>query len=101
MAGPSACQQLRQLLKEALQVLQDEGVVYRKVKSQDEVYNVRTIRDVSIPPVTRQLVTLVRTPAVAPSQVTARDTDLLIAVKDVIREDSRREKCKCASSCCS
>uniref|UniRef100_G3PV85 CST complex subunit STN1 n=1 Tax=Gasterosteus aculeatus aculeatus TaxID=481459 RepID=G3PV85_GASAC len=63
VAGPSACQQLRQLLKEALQVLQDEGVVYRKVKSQDEVYN-----------------------------VTARDTDLLIAVKDVIREDSRREK---------
>lgn len=101
MAGPSACQQLRQVLKEALQVLQDEGVVYRKVKSQDEVYNVRTIRDVSIPPVTPQLVTLVRTPAVAPSQVTARDTDLLIAVKDVIREDSRREKCKCASSCCS
>ncbi|XP_037328268.2 CST complex subunit STN1 isoform X2 [Pungitius pungitius] len=63
VAGPSACQQLRQLLKEALQILQDEGVVYRKVKSQDEVYN-----------------------------VTAHDTDLLIAVKDVIREDSRREK---------
>ncbi|KAL6109988.1 stn1 [Pungitius sinensis] len=63
VAGPSACQQVRQLLKEALQILQDEGVVYRKVKSQDEVYN-----------------------------VTAQDTDLLIAVKDVIREDSRREK---------
>lgn len=42
VAGPSACQQLRQLLKEVLQVLQDEGVVYRKVKSQDEVYTVRT-----------------------------------------------------------
>lgn len=41
VAGPSACQQLRKLLKEALQVLQDEGVVYRKVKSQDEVYHVR------------------------------------------------------------
>ncbi|XP_068582632.1 CST complex subunit STN1 isoform X5 [Cebidichthys violaceus] len=63
VAGPSACQQLRQLLKEALQILQDEGVVYRKVKSQDEVYH-----------------------------VTAHDTDLLIAVKDVIREDSQREK---------
>lgn len=41
VAGPSACQQLRQLLKEALQILQDEGIVYRKVKSQDEVYHVR------------------------------------------------------------
>ncbi|KAM8879922.1 CST complex subunit STN1 isoform 2-T2 [Spinachia spinachia] len=63
VAGPSACQQVRQLLKEALQILLDEGIVYRKVKSQDEVYN-----------------------------VTAHDTDLLIAVKDVIREDSLREK---------
>lgn len=44
MAGPSACQQLRQLLKKALNVLQDEGVIYRKVKSQDEVYHVRTGR---------------------------------------------------------
>nr|XP_046257611.1 CST complex subunit STN1 isoform X2 [Scatophagus argus] len=63
VAGPSVCQQLRQLLKEALQVLQDEGTVYRKVKSQDEVYH-----------------------------VTAHDKDLLIAVKDIIREDSKREK---------
>lgn len=63
VAGPSACQQLRQLLKEALQILLDEGIVYRKVKSQDEVYH-----------------------------VTAQDTDLLIAVKDIIREDSKREK---------
>ncbi|XP_068452566.1 CST complex subunit STN1 [Clinocottus analis] len=63
VAGPSGCQQLRQLLKEALQILQDEGVVYRRVKSQDEVYH-----------------------------VTAHDTDLRIAVKDVIREDSQREK---------
>nr|XP_024658441.1 CST complex subunit STN1 isoform X1 [Maylandia zebra] len=63
VAGPSACQQLRQLLKEALQILQDEGAVYRKVKSQDEVY-----------------------------LVTVQDKDLLVAVKDVIREDSRREK---------
>ncbi|XP_059185785.1 CST complex subunit STN1 isoform X2 [Centropristis striata] len=63
VAGPSACQQLRQLLKEVLKILQDEGVVYRKVKSQDEVYN-----------------------------ATEQDKDLLIAVKDIIREDSKREK---------
>uniref|UniRef100_UPI0037E81392 CST complex subunit STN1 n=1 Tax=Semicossyphus pulcher TaxID=241346 RepID=UPI0037E81392 len=63
VAGPSSCQQLRQLLKEALQVLQDEGIVFRKVKSQDEVYH-----------------------------VTAEDKDLLMAVKDIIREDSKREK---------
>uniref|UniRef100_A0A3B4AL40 CST complex subunit STN1 n=1 Tax=Periophthalmus magnuspinnatus TaxID=409849 RepID=A0A3B4AL40_9GOBI len=41
VAGPSGCQQLLQLLKEALQTLQDEGFIYRKVKSQDEVYSVR------------------------------------------------------------
>ncbi|KAL3067493.1 hypothetical protein OYC64_017258 [Pagothenia borchgrevinki] len=63
VAGPSACQQLRQLLKEALKILQDEGIVYRKVKSQDELYH-----------------------------VTAQDKDLLIAVKDIIREDCKREK---------
>ncbi|KAM3864847.1 CST complex subunit STN1 [Diretmus argenteus] len=63
VAGPSACQQLRQLLKEALQLLQDEGTVFRKLKSQDEVYH-----------------------------VTEQDKDLLIAVKDVIRADSKREK---------
>uniref|UniRef100_A0A3Q3KY83 CST complex subunit STN1 n=1 Tax=Mastacembelus armatus TaxID=205130 RepID=A0A3Q3KY83_9TELE len=63
VAGPSTCQQLRQLLKEVLVILQDEGIVYRKVKSQDEVYH-----------------------------VTAQDKNLLLAVKDVIREDSKREK---------
>ncbi|XP_055013877.1 CST complex subunit STN1 isoform X2 [Boleophthalmus pectinirostris] len=63
VAGPSGCQQLRQLLKEALQTLQDEGFIYRKVKSQDEVYS-----------------------------VTGQDKELVIAVKDVIREDSKREK---------
>ncbi|CAL8333640.1 unnamed protein product [Lota lota] len=63
VAGPSAGQQLRQLLKESLQVLQDQGAVYRKVKSQDELYH-----------------------------VTEHDKDLLIAVKDIIREDSKREK---------
>uniref|UniRef100_A0A096M718 CST complex subunit STN1 n=1 Tax=Poecilia formosa TaxID=48698 RepID=A0A096M718_POEFO len=55
--------QLNQLLKEVLQVLQDQGTVYRKVKSQDEVYH-----------------------------VTIQDKDLLITVKDIIREDSKREK---------
>uniref|UniRef100_A0A3B3CMV7 CST complex subunit STN1 n=1 Tax=Oryzias melastigma TaxID=30732 RepID=A0A3B3CMV7_ORYME len=40
-AGPSGCQQVRQLLKEVLKVLQDEGVVYRRVKTQDEVYHTR------------------------------------------------------------
>ncbi|KAM4749931.1 CST complex subunit STN1 isoform 2-T2 [Anableps anableps] len=63
VAGLSGCQQLGQLLKEVLQVLQNEGVVYRRVKSQDEVYH-----------------------------VTTQDKDLLIAVKDIIREDSKREK---------
>lgn len=63
VSGPSGCQQLRQLLKEALQTLQDEGFIYRKVKSQDEVYS-----------------------------VTAQDKELVIAVKDVIREDSKRDK---------
>ncbi|MEQ2264686.1 hypothetical protein XENORESO_016120 [Xenotaenia resolanae] len=63
VAGPSGCQQLSQLLKEVLQILQNEGVVYRKVKSQDEMYH-----------------------------VTTQDKDLFIAVKDIIREDSKREK---------
>ncbi|KAG8015018.1 CST complex subunit STN1 [Nibea albiflora] len=63
VAGPSGCQQLRQLLKEVLQILQDEGTVFRKVKSQDEVYH-----------------------------VTAQDKDLFIAVKDIISQDSKREK---------
>lgn len=63
VAGPSGCQQLRQLLKDALQTLQDEGFIYRKVKSQDEVYS-----------------------------VTGQDKELVIAVKDVIRQDSKREK---------
>ncbi|KAK7930705.1 hypothetical protein WMY93_007100 [Mugilogobius chulae] len=63
VAGPSGCQQLRQLLKQALKTLQDEGFVFRKVKSEDEVYS-----------------------------VTVHDKELVIAVKDVIREDSKREK---------
>ncbi|KAM9769465.1 CST complex subunit STN1 isoform 2-T2 [Menidia menidia] len=63
VAGPSGGQQLRQLLKEVLQILMDEGLVYRRVRSQDELYH-----------------------------VTSQDKELLMAVRDVIREDSRREK---------
>ncbi|XP_047433864.1 CST complex subunit STN1 isoform X2 [Mugil cephalus] len=63
VAGPSGVQQLRQLLKEALKVLEEQGIVYHKVKSQDEVY-----------------------------RVTPQDKDLFMAVKDIIREDSKREK---------
>uniref|UniRef100_A0A1A8GK52 CST complex subunit STN1 n=1 Tax=Nothobranchius korthausae TaxID=1143690 RepID=A0A1A8GK52_9TELE len=63
VAGPSACRQLQQLLKEVLKTLQDEGLVYQRVKSQDEVYH-----------------------------VTVGDKDLLLAVKDIIREDSRKNK---------
>ncbi|KAF3851925.1 hypothetical protein F7725_005280 [Dissostichus mawsoni] len=48
VAGPSACQQLRQLLKEALKILQDEG--------------------------------------------DCTGQDLLIAIKDILREDCKREK---------
>ncbi|XP_068177269.1 CST complex subunit STN1 isoform X2 [Antennarius striatus] len=59
----SSCQELRQLMKETLQVLQDEGMVYCKVKSKDEVYH-----------------------------VTVHDEELFIAIKDIIREDSKREK---------
>lgn len=32
-------------------------------------------------------------------QVTTQDKDLLIAVKDIIREDSKREKCEQALIC--
>ncbi|XP_029004606.1 CST complex subunit STN1 isoform X2 [Betta splendens] len=63
VAGLSACQQLHQLLKKVLEDLQNEGVIYRRVKSQDEVYD-----------------------------VTVQDKDLLLAVKDVISQDSKREK---------
>ncbi|XP_077574311.1 CST complex subunit STN1 isoform X2 [Stigmatopora nigra] len=63
VAGPSPGQQLSMLLKEALEVLQNEGIVYRKVRSQDEVYS-----------------------------VTAQDKDLLMAIKDILREDCKREK---------
>ncbi|XP_029480428.1 CST complex subunit STN1-like isoform X2 [Oncorhynchus nerka] len=60
---PTSFKQLRELLQKSLQILQDEGLVFRKVKCQDEVYH-----------------------------VTERDKDLLMAVRDIIREDCRREK---------
>lgn len=61
--GVSPSLQVSQLLKQTLKVLQDDGVVYRKVLSQDEVY-----------------------------MVTVKDLDLTMAVKDIIREDCRRDK---------
>lgn len=90
VAGPSGCQQLTQLLKEVLQVLQDEGTVYRKVKSQDEVYHVRTQWNRSFSRFTVSWMF----EEFSPHQVTIQDKDLLIAVKDIIREDSKREKCE-------
>ncbi|XP_067298738.1 CST complex subunit STN1 isoform X2 [Pseudorasbora parva] len=55
--------QIRKLLKETLSVLQDEGHIFRKIRTQDEVYN-----------------------------VTEQDKDLHTAIKDVLREDTKREK---------
>ncbi|XP_061685437.1 CST complex subunit STN1 isoform X2 [Syngnathoides biaculeatus] len=60
--GP-ADQQPSMLLKEVLQVLKDEGIVYGRLESQDKVYF-----------------------------VTTQDKNLFMAVKDIIREDSKREK---------
>ncbi|XP_064802484.1 CST complex subunit STN1-like isoform X2 [Oncorhynchus masou masou] len=60
---PTSFQQLRELLQKSLQILQDEGLVFRKVKCEDEVYH-----------------------------VTERDKDLLMAVRDILGEDCRREK---------
>lgn len=61
--GTSFATQVRKLLKETLSVLQDEGQIFRKKRIQDEVYN-----------------------------VTEQDKDLHIAIKDVLREDTKREK---------
>ncbi|XP_035390942.1 CST complex subunit STN1 isoform X2 [Electrophorus electricus] len=55
--------QVWNLLKDSLKILQDEGEIFRKVLSPDEVYN-----------------------------VTEQDKDLLAAIMDVLREDSKREK---------
>lgn len=88
MAGPSACQQLRQLQKEALQILLDDGVVYPKHKSQDQVYHVRpSVIPISPGSFSVYFICLLH------RQVTVQDKDLIIAVKDIIREDSRREMC--------
>ncbi|XP_030636737.1 CST complex subunit STN1 [Chanos chanos] len=62
-AGPSVAAQIRQLLKETLKILLDEGLIFRKVLSPDEVYN-----------------------------VTEHDKDLHMVTRDIIREDSKREK---------
>uniref|UniRef100_W5UK86 CST complex subunit STN1 n=1 Tax=Ictalurus punctatus TaxID=7998 RepID=W5UK86_ICTPU len=55
--------QSRNLLKETLKILQVEGEIFRKVLSQDEVYN-----------------------------VTEHDKDLLAAICEILREDCKREK---------
>ncbi|KAK3511179.1 hypothetical protein QTP70_032226 [Hemibagrus guttatus] len=54
---------IRNLLKETLKILQEEGEIFRKVLCQDEVYN-----------------------------VTEHDKDLLAAICDILREDCKREK---------
>lgn len=88
VAGPSACQQLRQLQKEALQILLDDGFVFPKHKSQDQVYHVgSSLTPVSLGSFSADCICLVH------HQVTVQDKDLIIAVKDIIREDCRREKC--------
>ncbi|XP_053708981.1 CST complex subunit STN1 [Synchiropus splendidus] len=61
--GPSVCSQVSALLKQTLKVLQEEGLVYRKVLSQDQVYC-----------------------------VTLKDLDLTMAVRDIVREDCQRDK---------
>ncbi|XP_036419255.1 CST complex subunit STN1 isoform X3 [Colossoma macropomum] len=61
--GPSFPTQVKNLLKETLKLLQREGEIFRKVLSPDELYH-----------------------------VTEQDKDLLAAIRDVIREDSKREK---------
>ncbi|XP_016334866.1 CST complex subunit STN1-like [Sinocyclocheilus anshuiensis] len=61
--GTSIATQIRKLLKETLSILQDEGQIFRKMRTPDEVYN-----------------------------VTEQDKDLHTAIKDVLREDTKREK---------
>ncbi|XP_073699039.1 CST complex subunit STN1 [Garra rufa] len=61
--GTSFATQIRKLLKETLIVLQDEGQIFRKIRTADEVYN-----------------------------VTEQDKDLHTAIKDVLREDTKLEK---------
>lgn len=62
-AGPSTPSHSRQFLSEALNLLQQDGTLFRRMLSPDELYH-----------------------------VTERDKDLLMAIRDVIREDSKREK---------
>lgn len=61
--GPSFPTQIRNLLKETLGLLQEEGKIFRKVRTQDEVYN-----------------------------VTEQDKDLHAVIKNILREDTKREK---------
>ncbi|XP_012672624.1 CST complex subunit STN1 isoform X2 [Clupea harengus] len=62
-AGPSVPSHTRHLLSETLRILQQEGTLFRRVLSQDELYH-----------------------------VTEQDKDLLMAIRDVIQQDSKRQK---------
>ncbi|XP_051561265.1 CST complex subunit STN1-like isoform X1 [Myxocyprinus asiaticus] len=61
--GTSFSTQIRKLLKETLSILQGEGQIFRKMRTQDEVYN-----------------------------VTEQDKDLLSVIRDILREDTKRDK---------
>ncbi|KAG9350497.1 hypothetical protein JZ751_026863 [Albula glossodonta] len=63
VTNQSTSKQLHALFRETLQLLEDEGLVFRKVISQDQVF-----------------------------QVTENDKELHRVTRDIIREDSRREK---------
>ncbi|XP_061088487.1 CST complex subunit STN1 [Conger conger] len=62
-ATQSSSKQLHKLFADTLQLLQDEGLVFRKVISPDQVY-----------------------------QVTEQDRELQRVTREIIREDSKREK---------
>ncbi|XP_066549269.1 CST complex subunit STN1 isoform X1 [Amia ocellicauda] len=59
----STSKQVHNLIRQAVQILQQEGLVFRKVNSQEEVY-----------------------------QVTEQDQELHKVTKEIIKEDSQREK---------
>ncbi|KAI7810934.1 CST complex subunit STN1 [Triplophysa rosa] len=61
--GPSFPSQIRNVLKETLGLLQEDGKIFRKIRTQDEVYN-----------------------------VTEQDKDLHTVIKNILREDTKREK---------
>ncbi|KAI4897374.1 hypothetical protein NFI96_017363 [Prochilodus magdalenae] len=82
--GSSFPTQVKNLLKETLKLLQREGDIFRKVLSPDELYHVGKIIFEKV--IFYQIIDFY--------DVTEQDKDLLAAIRDVIREDSKREKCK-------